>query len=158
LDHTTHREQTVINKRTCILLATLALLACGYALRGTTQTMPLRSPEEAAILKEEILALGFQPIGHADGLLKEGKVSYSISGYAFAGRYDNLRTEITIRIYTPPKESQLPLSRNAVIRCWARGSAEATSLKLLNELTRRTRERTALATPPPATTNTAPAP
>lgn len=156
LDNSDHPGSAPVKYRyACILLAALALLAYGCALRGAMQTLRLASDEEAAVLRQEIVAMGFEPIGRADGLLKERGVAYAIAGYAFEGRYADLRSEITIRFYTPPKESGLPPSRNAVIRCWARRDAETTSLQLLKELTQRIRRRGVVTPPPRSDTNSA---
>jgi hypothetical protein len=131
-------------ERDLALATVLVVLLCGCAVHEANQGLVLKSAEEANVLQEELVAIGFAGAGHSDGDgMNEQGIHYAVAGYHYVGEYDSIKTEVDFEVWSPPPGSELPVKRSVTIRCWSRGNAEAASLRLLNELKERVQKRMA---------------
>ena len=129
-----------------ILASLLTVAVCGCSERESCQGLTFASAEELNVFQKEVAALGFRGGGHTDGVMTDAQgMSYAVAGYGNAGEYEGLKTEVVIRICTPSHASGQTIKRSALIRCWSRSKtkADATSLRLKDEMERRVNEKMA---------------
>ena len=129
-----------------ILAGLLAVAVCGCSEFKSSQGLTFTSAEELNVFQEEISALGFRGGPHSDADMIDGRgIRYAVAGCYKAGEYEGLKTEVEIRICSPSEASKQPTERSALIHCWSRSKAraDATSLRLKNQIEQRAKERLA---------------